>query len=232
MQALSPDQYGLIQLGELRVGLVETSRLSARRDNPRAMSKAEYAALQKSVERFGFKSFVVVEELEPGRYGVIDGHHRWKVAVEQGMERIPVVLIDGAKSDMDLAMLTFNITGTPTDESYFDLLSDLMKSFDTPELAAALAISSDFLADMSLHVDTISAGEQFERDPLRVRAGRDEENRWQAHPIRVDMHDTPEVRELLAKARTETEQATDGQAVFEILRRYFNPKKAETPDGE
>src|SRR5262245_58128420 len=76
--SLSADEYGIVSLGGMRVGLVEASRIKQRRDNPRAMKPKELEALRKSVERFGFKSFVVVEELAPGEYGIVDGHHRVK----------------------------------------------------------------------------------------------------------------------------------------------------------
>ncbi len=212
LAALVPDKYGLLQLGAMRVGLVEIKRLVQRRTNPRRMSDVEYATLKKSVERFGFKTFIVVEEIKPGQYGVIDGHHRWKLALEHKMERVPVVLLDSDTDATwnDLAMLTFNVSGDPIEEEFVDLLAELTQKLGAEDVAAFTALDPDFLENFEKDMkDTI--------EDLAKDTKSDEEHRARGHAITIELPRVDGVKELLEKVCRMTGEEVVGQAVVQAL---------------
>lgn len=235
-----PDEFGVLSFGDMRLGLVELSRLEQRRANPRAMGKAEYATLKKSMERFGFKSFVVAEEIEPGRYGVIDGHHRWKAAQEMNRERVPVVLLDSGteKSWADLAMLTFNVTGDPLESVFVDFLSELTQALGAEVTADFTALDAGFLSNFTASLDaSLAAAEAAaaaastepspEDTPAGVGAGG-----WQGKPVSVEFPRSPGVQETLDQVVALTGEPVLGQAVLKALREWVLMRAVAVQDAK
>lgn len=225
-----PDEYGVVTFGGMRLGMVEIDRLEQRRNNPRAMNDQEYQTLKRSMERFGFKSFVVVEELEPGRYGVIDGHHRWRAARESQMTRIPVVLLDqdGEKAWSDLAMLTFNVTGSPQEEEYIKLLSELTATLGPEETAAFTALDAAFLATFQEQFEAAVA----EAETATSGAEDVREGVYQGRPLYIELPRSPEVEALLALVQQLTGEALVGQAVLRALRQWVQDRSDANEDLE
>ena len=221
--SLHPDEYGLIQLGSMRLGMVAPARLEQRRANPRAMGSSEYAALRKSVERFGFKSFIVAEELSPGHYGVVDGHHRLRLAVESGMDRVPIVLLDEQEQPWtDLAMLSFNVTGKPQSEPYIDLLAELTRTLGTEITAEFTAVNDELLKSLTADLDAAMAAmaEDEEKRKAEEAGASSSGSAWQGRPIVVEIPRTPENLALLAQIREASGEPTDSQAILAILRSW------------
>lgn len=228
---LTPDEYGLIRLGGMRLGLVETHRLVQRRDNPRAMAPAEYEALKRSVARFGFKSFIVAEDMGAGQFGVIDGHHRRQVLLEGGAKRMPVVLLDSGieKAFADLAMLAFNVTGDPIESKYIDLLSEISASLGPDDTAAFVALDPEFLRDLNTQM------EETLQDLENASAAEAETGAWQGKALKIVVPDTPEVRQLLKDVGDALNEVVVGTAVIKALTQWRDsnkPKTEETPDAE
>jgi ParB-like chromosome segregation protein Spo0J len=202
--------------------MVETTRLEQRRDNPRAMSTSEYETLKRSMDKFGFKSFVVAEEIEPGRYGVIDGHHRWRAATERGMARIPVVLLDSGtdKSWADLAMLTFNVTGDPQEDKYVELLAELTTLLGAETTALFTALDTNFLESFGKNMaETMDAA-----DAATAAAGGEEAG-WQGRPILVEFPRVDDVVALFAEVTALTGETVLGRAVLTALREWVKIKR-------
>lgn len=188
------------------------------------MSPAEYKALQESVGRFGFKSFVVTEEIEPGRYGVVDGHHRWKVAIEQGMERIPIVLLDDhtEKAWADLAMLSFNVSGNPVEETYVDLLAELTRELGADVTAGMTALDPSFLENFQADLDrAFDTGQQSSGGEDSAGSSAKQEGLWQGRPIVVEIPRTEEAQQLLDSVKARTGESVLGQAVLLALREWM-----------
>lgn len=208
----------------MRLGMVDVRRLEQRRANPRAMSPAEYKALQESVGRFGFKSFVVTEEIAPGRYGVVDGHHRWKVALEKGMERIPIVLLDEhtEKAWADLAMLSFNVSGNPVEETYVDLLAELTRELGADVTAGMTALDPSFLENFQADLDrAFDTGQQSGNGEDGTSGSAKQEGLWQGRPIVVEIPRTEEAQQLLDSVKARTGESVLGQAVLRALREWM-----------
>lgn len=224
---LPPDEYGVATFGDMRLGLVDITRLEQRRENPRAMSKPEFTALKQSMDKFGFKSFVVVEELAPGRYGVIDGHHRWKAATERGMDRIPVVLLnsDTEKSWADLAMLTFNVTGEPQGDAYIDMLGELSKLLGADTTALFTALDENFLATFQQQMDD-AAQIVSDADAADAAAGETPLGEaWQGRPMVLEFPRAPAILELFELVQKLTGEPVQGQAILTALREWVKIKR-------
>lgn len=229
-----PDEFGVVRFGDMRLGLVELGRLEQRRDNPRAMGKAEYETLKRSMERFGFKSFVVAEELAPGRYGVIDGHHRWRAAQEMGKARVPIVLLEPGtdKSWADLAMLTFNVTGDPLEDKFVDLLAELTHALGADTTAAFTALDASFLENFTVSLDdALEAAAKAAADTpvpgAEPAPGGPGAGGWQGKPVSVEFPRTQEAQELLEQVVQLTGETVVGLAVLRVLREWVSLQTQE-----
>jgi len=180
------------------------------------MSEQEYETLKRSMERFGFKSFVVVEETSPGSYGIVDGHHRYKAAVERQMDRIPVVLLDAGleTSWADLAMLTFNVTGDPLEAPFIDLLSELTGKLGAEAVADYTALDRGFLENFSKEMEETLAALSAESED------EDEEARVRGHALMIELPRVEGVKELLNRVMHITGEAVVGQAVLKALQAW------------
>lgn len=72
--------------------------------NPNVMDKATFAKEKKSIEELGFLGSILVRDYF-GRYQILDGEHRWKVAKELGYTKIQVETM-GEIEDSQAKLLT------------------------------------------------------------------------------------------------------------------------------
>jgi hypothetical protein len=220
----------------MRLGLVDPKRLQRRRTNPRKMSDAEYATLQQSMAKFGFKSFILVEEIKPGTYGVVDGHHRWQAAMEMKLPHVPVVLLDESAQGTwtDLAMLTFNVTGSPVDDIYVDLLAELTSKLGADVAGAFTAVDPDFLANFAKDMDAMQDASQ---PPAAGPEGAEKSRggTWHGKALVVEFARTDEIEALMARVTLLTGQPVLSSAILAALREWSAVQQTTTPtqaDGE
>lgn len=220
------DEHGIVRMGPMRMGFVHPSSVSHRRENPRAMSPSEFNALRASVDSLGFKSYLLAEEIKPGRYGLVDGHHRLKVLLEKKAPRIPIILLDtDDKGMIDLAMLSFNVTGSPNGAAYVDFIQDLVQQHGAMIVSEHIGIEQGLLEDMTATMDTLMA---------QVEAGEESGamgnhfggTAFVGRPIRIELVNSDETRQLLAAACKKAGVATDGQAVLVALKAFVGPLSA------
>lgn len=139
----------LVTIGNTRVGTVNIDSITFRRQNYRKMTREQWKSLQSSIDKFGFKGFILVEEEADGKFGIVDGHHRYEALKSRGIKDIPIMVLDANdRTAADLAMLSFNVSGEIVPEAYFDFIKELQDVVDSAELAALTANREDFLAQM------------------------------------------------------------------------------------
>lgn len=68
--------------------LIPLDQIDASEWNPNEMSDYMRQKLHAAVEEFGFVTEIIVYQKPDGRYGIIDGHHRYNEALAQGMTEI------------------------------------------------------------------------------------------------------------------------------------------------
>lgn len=82
-----------------RVQWVPVTAVRANDYNPNSVALPEMELLRLSIESDGFTQPIVVWEVEPGTYEVVDGFHRHKVGKAMGLSHLPVVIVNGARTD-------------------------------------------------------------------------------------------------------------------------------------
>lgn len=103
---------------------VNTSKLTAWRDNPRLNDGAAVDAVVDSIKRFGFAS-PIIARLDGE---VIAGHTRLKAALKLGLDRVPVRFMDLDPADAKLLALADNRVGELAEwdeDKLADILSEL-----------------------------------------------------------------------------------------------------------
>ncbi|HHT4259141.1 TPA: ParB/RepB/Spo0J family partition protein [Klebsiella variicola] len=72
---------------------VETGCLRPNPWNTNVVGAGNFEKLKNSIERLGFFKPILVREIDGGIYQILGGEHRWRAAVEQGMETVPVASV-------------------------------------------------------------------------------------------------------------------------------------------
>lgn len=90
---------------------VDINRVQANDYNPNTVAPPEMKLLQHSIEMNGYTQPIVAWELEPGKYEVVDGFHRYKVGKKLKLEKLPLVIINkdmSSKGDRIAATIRHN----------------------------------------------------------------------------------------------------------------------------
>jgi len=207
---------GFHDFGGMKIGMVATEQLVRRRTNYRAMTEPELAALRNSVEKFGFKSFIVVAPgKEKDTYEVVDGHHRWQTAQSLNMPNVPVVMLEQDANGTDLAMLSFNVQADVIPDVYVDFLKELTDKLGTETLAAFTGIDDSFLKDLGATLQQVKVGDIDLGTGSAEDAGSD---RSRGAAINVSFPSTPEVAELLAWLQEVFKSKTPADALLAAMR--------------
>lgn len=120
--------------------------------NPNVMKARVLQAERESIEAYGFIDPITVRPhpTDEGRFQIIDGEHRWKVASELGIESVPVVVLD--LDDNAARKLTIILNETRGRADVVDLgklLGDLADDMgDTAELLRGLPYSEGELDEL------------------------------------------------------------------------------------
>lgn len=131
-----------------KLGVVPFDKLVRRRTNYKQMTEAQKKALRANLDEFGFKGFCPVEVRDDGTFGMIDGHHRWEELEARGANGLPVVLIDGDPTRLDLAMFGFNVVGDNKPHEFLDMVRELATKTSVDDVATFAALSPEFLRDL------------------------------------------------------------------------------------
>lgn len=142
----------LFQVGDMTVGTVPRASIKQRRTNYRKMSKAQKEALDLSVRKFGFQSFILVSREPDGSYGVVDGHHRLEKLDTLERQDIPVLVLPKEVSgrDADLGMFTFNVSAETVDDEFAKFYEELLRdpAVSDEELRVATVTSERFMEQL------------------------------------------------------------------------------------
>lgn len=126
----------------LSITYVPLNELKPAPYNPRRASKTEFAALKRSLKKFGWAEPIVVNK----RSGfIVGGHMRMLAAVELGMTDAPVVYVDlDEKAEKSLNIALNKISG----EFDEDMLSELLMELDG-EMLELTGFTEDELHDLN-----------------------------------------------------------------------------------
>lgn len=90
---------------------VALSDLVSSPSNANVMDRAKYAMLVESIKRVGFIVPLLIQEVDKGRFLIVDGHHRVKAAHELSMADVPAVVLDGDEDPRVIALAVNRLRG-------------------------------------------------------------------------------------------------------------------------
>lgn len=129
--------------------------------NPNTVPDDIMAALKRNVERFGFNQPILVREIpeQDGgkKYEVVDGAHRFRAAVELGIEKIPVVVRDFTDAEAKAQTIAMNkLRGEMDPEQMAQLVREIeAEGIEGIALTDFIGMSADELTDLE---KTLTAG--------------------------------------------------------------------------
>ena len=163
----------------MKVGLVPLSLVHNRRTNYRKMTVEQERQLRASIDKFGFRTLVVLQTESNGTYGIIDGHHRVAEATRRGMPEIPAVVLEVSALDADLGMFSFNVTAETIPSEYYDFIKELQITTTNEELSQHTGLSQEFLMDLrsigvaqAAAADSISGQAEGEQEKPAKQRGK------------------------------------------------------------
>ena len=85
-----------VDVGDLEHKQVDPKKLHPNPWNPNKMDDATLAAERQSIATFGFIDPITVRPMpkKQGHFQIIDGEHRWKIATEDKLATVPVVVLE------------------------------------------------------------------------------------------------------------------------------------------
>jgi len=155
-----------VRRGSLQIEHVSPHMLRPHPRNPRTISPAQMAALERSISQFGLVDPMVVRKAD---HTVIGGHQRLEAARRLGLKTVPVVFLDLSETDASLLNIALNkISGDWDLEQLSQILQELrdlpevdvtLTGFDSQEL-------EDLFAGMEAESDLPDRGEHLDADVL------------------------------------------------------------------
>jgi len=155
-----------VRRASLQIEHVSPHTLHPHPRNPRTISAAQMAALERSITQFGLVDPVVVRKAD---HTVIGGHQRLEAARRLGLKTVPVVFLDLSETEASLLNIALNkISGDWDLEQLSQILQELrdlpeadvtLTGFDSQEL-------EDLFAGMEAEGDLPDRGEHLDADLL------------------------------------------------------------------
>lgn len=111
--------------------------------NPNKVARPEMDLLKVSIRKSGFCFPLVVIKESDTSYMIVDGFHRHLVALELGMDQVPVVVLDEPISELMAATIRFNrARGTHQVDRMSNIVGDL-SNLGEPDSAIAKNLGMD-----------------------------------------------------------------------------------------
>lgn len=199
----------MFEFDGMKLGMVPVDQIVTTRANYKKMTPEQFAALRRSVDEFGWRSFAVVRDLGDGTYEMIDGHHRLQLAKERGMEALPCVMLDEGADLSALARISFNVQGEVLPDVMLDMLRELETTFGAAEVASFSALSENFIAGaLAMADEVVASSAKTAPPPVEAPAGP-----AVAPPWSVAVQLPAEYAERMKKMRRKLKLKTDEELV-------------------
>lgn len=120
--------------------------------NPNKMSDKMFNRLVNEIFEVGFIEPIQVVKIENNKYMVIGGEHRLLACKQLGYEKIPAVVLDSSKFDLDsLKFLTVKlntIKGNLDPERFIALYNEMADKYGEDKLSELFAMQKDVLTEL------------------------------------------------------------------------------------
>lgn len=203
----------------IRFAEVELGELRPNTWNPNEMDAVGYEKTRRSIRRFGFIDPITVRQAGDG-FEIIDGEHRWRAARDEGLETVPVVIVEADTDEAEqLTILLNELRGRPNPSKLAAVIQDLASRRSVNELEAVLPIRRQQLAEMVAgrreSIDWQSLSER-----KQALSPSTERERWVERVFRLPASAAEVVDQALDRVRRD-ETMEDWQALEAICADYL-----------
>ena len=137
----------------MKVVNLEISKISPNSYNPNLVPKDIFSQLKKSIKKFGIEQPILVREVGD-KYVIIDGEHRYKIALEFGFKTVPVVIRDITESEAKIQTINMNrLHGEFNKVKLAGVLKGLQEDYSQEELTALTGFSEEDLDTFNSFLD-------------------------------------------------------------------------------
>jgi hypothetical protein len=129
--------------------LLSVTQLVPNAWNPNEQDAFIYEKEKASISRFGFVAPIIVRELTPDVFQIVDGEHRLRAAIDLGFLYIPCVVIDVSEEEAKQLTIILNETkGSANPEKLRKLLADLRTTVSLGDLTAIMPFSPERMSSL------------------------------------------------------------------------------------
>jgi hypothetical protein len=183
--------------------------------NPNEMDADMLAHARASITTFGFVDPVTVRKLG-GNYQIIDGEHRWRIALELGLETIPVFDL-GTITDSVAQQLTIVLNetrGQANPQKLGSLLKDLMAKETKDALLSTLPYTREAFDRLTGLPDMDWANLGV---PNRPQVSGERPSKWVERTYRMPKESAEVIDQAIAKVREESDTEPNEWAALELI---------------
>lgn len=134
--------------------VVEISRIEPNPWNPNMQDPEIFRVLAQSLKEEGFGEPILVRPTEGKTLQIVNGEHRYRLALETGMTHVPVVIVTMEEVDAKLATIRRNRTRGGLDTlKVAGLLKDMRKRMSDEDIEMRLGYSQNELGELMAMLD-------------------------------------------------------------------------------
>jgi ParB family chromosome partitioning protein len=200
----------------IEISWIPVSRLAPNPWNPNRMSRDKFAKLKSEIKARGFMAPVLVRPFGE-MFQIVDGEHRWRIAKEQGIEKIPCAvsqLDDSAARIKTLQMNGFRGENDP--EKLASLIADLARDIDRETLSRLLPWS-EFEIEQLISMEDMEKAQASLRDMTTVKLDPPE---LELYAVVVTSEQRQEIEQSVEEAKKRFDVEDDGKALSSICHDY------------
>lgn len=191
---------------------IDPNELRANNYNPNKMNSFMYAKAMESIQTHGFVNPVIVRH---GRE-IVDGEHRWLVALDLGLPEIPIFDL-GEVDDVEAKKLTIllnELRGQALPEQMGDLLKDLMKDTSVEDLLRELPYTEEMFRGFT-DLGPLPDLAPQPADEMGLGSAPEPERRWVERLYRLPLAAAMVLDQALAQAK-DGDEIEDWQALERV----------------
>lgn len=195
---------------------VDPNDLRSNSWNPNSMTAFMYAKALESIQTHGFVNPVIARRVN-GHLEIVDGEHRWRVAIDLGLPQIPVFDL-GEVSDTEAKKLTIllnELRGQALPEQMGDLLKDLMSETSVEDLLRELPYTEEMFRGFTDLGPLPDLAPTRPADEMGLGSAPEPERRWVERLYRLPLAAAMVLDQALAQAK-DGDEIEDWQALERV----------------
>jgi hypothetical protein len=190
--------------------------------NPNAMSAEMYAKARASIRRFGFVDPVTVREVAD-HFQIIDGEHRWRAGLDEGLQTFPCLVLEGVTDDQarELTIILNDTRGEMQEDKLAALIQDLAKRRDEARLIELMPYDRSRIEQLRERRQIDWDQIEDRRNPVSRKRKGTEGDPFVERVFRLPKSSAEVIDEAIARVRSEDDIEQDWRALELIAADYL-----------